>query len=39
MIEIIENFSQSIIILRVVLIIIIILTPPTMPYISDARTL
>ena len=38
-IEIAESFSRSIIILKVVLIAIIILTPLTILYISDAKTL
>jgi len=38
-IGIIGSLSQSIIIFRVVLIAIAILTPPTIPYISNAKTL
>jgi hypothetical protein len=37
--EIIGSLNQSIIILRVVPIAITILTPPTIPYISDAKIL
>jgi len=38
-IGIIGTLSQSIIIFRVVLIVIAILTPPTILYISDTKTL
>ena len=38
-IGIIGSLSQSIIIFRVVLIVIIILTPPTILYIFNAKTL
>ena len=38
-IGIIGSLNQSIIIFRVILIIITILTPPTIPYISNTRTL
>jgi len=38
-IGIVGSLSRSIIILRVVLIVIAILTPLTILYISDARTL
>jgi len=38
-IGIVGSLSQSVIILRVVLIAITILTPLTIPYISNAKTL